>query len=318
VTGVNGNVATGAESARRTFVLTFDFEDWHQLVHRRLGLPDWREGSVKFEDQMAAVLRLLDELGVKATFFVVGIAAECHPRALESVVARGHDIACHGYHHEKAYHHTPEQFKRDVNRSLEVIERLSGHVPIGYRAPSFSITRSSQWAFEIVRELGFRYDSSLYDSPLVPRRIRPIPSSAFRLAERRGGDGLWEFPIAAWRWRNGVVPVGGGSYWRALPSTLLWHGLENAARRSPFPVLYFHPYECGDERLGAVLPTRATPRQRVEASLRGFYRNTHRDLVPARIREASQRFRLVTFRDVLNGGAPGLDASLLRQARQGV
>ena len=102
---------------------------------------------------------------------------------------------------------------------------------IGYRAPWFSITRDSLWAYDILRELGFRYDSSLYDSPFVPRRIRPIPTRPFRVAGGPDG-GLWEFPIAVARWGLTVLPLGGGAYWRALPEIALWRGLEK--RRPPF------------------------------------------------------------------------------------
>ena len=229
-----------------TFVLTFDFEDWHQLVHRRLGRSDWRAGSSEFGQYMSATLNLLDDLNVSATFFVAGVAAERHPQALEEVVERGHDVACHGYEHRRAFQQTPEEFRNDVVRCLDVVERICGVTPIGYRAPWFSITRQSLWAHDILRELGFRYDSSLYDSPFVPRRIRPIPTSPFRIG---GGadDELWEFPIAVWRRGRAALPLGGGAYWRAIPGATLWHGLEQVARRSTHPVLYFHPYEFASD-----------------------------------------------------------------------
>ncbi len=122
---------------------------------------------------------------------------------------------CHGYEHRRAFQQTPEEFRNDVVRCLDVVERICGVTPIGYRAPWFSITRQSLWAHDILRELGFRYDSSLYDSPFVPRRIRPIPTSPFRIG---GGadDELWEFPIAVWRRGRAALPLGGGAYWRAI------------------------------------------------------------------------------------------------------
>jgi polysaccharide deacetylase family protein (PEP-CTERM system associated) len=241
---------------RNTFVLTFDFEDWHQLVHRRIGRLDWRDGSDTFEQHIATLLDLLDDLGVAATFFVAGVTAERHPDALVEVVTRGHEVGCHGYEHRRAYRQTPEEFRLDVARCVGVIERICGVTPAGYRAPWFSITHDSLWAHDILCELGFRYDSSLYDSPRIPRRIQPIPSHPWRID---GGAGaVWEFPIAVWRRGRIVLPLGGGAYWRALPGVALWRGLASVSRRTAFPVLYFHPYEFAHEPLRVVLPPHAS------------------------------------------------------------
>ena len=295
---------------RRTFVLTFDFEDWHQLVYRRLGRPDWRDGGPQFGQHVSTLLDLLDELGVSATFFVAGVAAERHPAALEQVAARGHELACHSYEHRRAFQQTPAEFRADVVRCLDLIEQACGVRPIGYRAPWFSITRESLWAHDVLQELGFRYDSSLYDSPFVPQRLRPIPVSPFRIAER-----LWEFPIAVWRRGRLTLPMGGGAYWRALPSALHWHVLEQVARSSTFPVLYFHPYEFASEPLRVILPSHAARRQRARETARRMYKNARRDLIAVRLREAAARFRFVTFRELLDPGRDDVDTTLLRQAR---
>ena len=297
-----------------TFVLTFDFEDWHQLVHRRLGRTDWRAGSAEFDEYMSMTLNLLDELGVSATFFVAGVAAERHPRALEEVVARGHDVGCHGYEHRRAFQQTPQEFRDDVVRCLDVVASICGVTPIGYRAPWFSITRQSLWAHDVLRELGFRYDSSLYDSPFVPQRIRPIPTSPFRVGAGAGDD-LWEFPIAVWRRGRTALPLGGGAYWRAVPAVALWHGLEDVARRSTYPVLYFHPYEFAKEPLRVVLAAQATRKERLRETTRRLYKNARRNLIAVRLREASARFRLVTFRDILDSGHDDVDSTLLRETR---
>ena len=303
-------------SVRGTFVLSIDFEDWHQLVHRRIGRPDWPAGSPQFAQHVATLLDLLDELGVSATFFVAGVTADRHPAALEEVVARGHEVGCHGYEHRRAFRQTPAEFRRDIARCVDAVERICGVTPVGYRAPWFSITRDSLWAYEILRDLGFRYDSSLFDSPRIPRRIQPIPTRPSRVA----GDGaaLWEFPVAVWRRGRIVVPVGGGAYWRALPSVALWHGLESLSRETAFPVLYFHPYEFADEALRVVLPPHASGRERARETWRRLSKNTRRDLIGPRLAEAAKRFRLVPFRDVLGAAGDDTDTTLLREARAGV
>src|SRR6266545_4101364 len=158
---------------RPELLLSIDFEDWHQLVHRRLGLPDWDRPYDALEHETAALLDLLDEL----------------------------------------------------------VEDVSGRRPVSYRAPAFSINRRTPWAYEVLVEAGFRYDSSQYDSPRVPDRLGGIPDGPYRLT--LGSSDLWELPVSTW----GPLPIGGGSYWRVLPPRLIEAGLRD------FSVLYFHPYE---------------------------------------------------------------------------
>jgi polysaccharide deacetylase family protein (PEP-CTERM system associated) len=296
----------------RTFVVTFDFEDWHQLVYHQIGRPDWRTGSDEFDEHVAAVLDLLDELGIHATFFVAGVTAERHPQALLDVVSRGHELGCHGFEHTRVYEQTPDEFRRDVVHCVKVIERLCGVTPLGYRAPWSSITRDTTWALDILRELGFRYDSSLYDSPRTPNRIQPIPTHPHPI--RGDGQPLWEFPIAVCRWGRIVLPLGGGAYWRVLPRAVLRRGLEDVSRQSTFPVFYFHPYEFAREPLRVVLSRRRGPRERVREGWRNVWQNTRRNLIEPRLREAAARYRFVPVREILP--APDdADTPLLRQAR---
>lgn len=295
------------------FVLSFDFEDWHQIVRRRLGHEDWRAGDAAFERHVALTLDLLDELGVQATFFVAGVTAARHPEALRDVAARGHELGCHGHDHRHLHRLTPDEFRDDVRRCLDVIAATCGVEPLGYRAPWFSIDRRTPWAFEILGELGFRYDSSLFDSPRLRHRIRPVPTHPFRVE-----GGLWEFPIAVARRGRLVLPLGGGTYWRVLPAAGLRRGLDAVARRSTFPVLYFHPYELAPETLEVVLPAGASRRARLQETRRRLHKNVRRRLIEARIREAAARFRLVPFRDVLPPTGDARDPTLLRPARAGV
>jgi polysaccharide deacetylase family protein (PEP-CTERM system associated) len=301
------------EAVRKTFLLTFDFEDWHQLVYHQIGRADWRVGSDAFNQHISTLLCVLDELGVSATFFVAGVTAERHPGALADVVARGHEVACHGYEHKRAYEQTPDEFRRDVVRCVDVLERICGVTPVGYRAPWCSITGDSSWAHDILRDLGFRYDSSLFDSPRIPNRIRPIPPHPYLI--RGDADTLWEFPIAVSRWGRIVLPLGGGAYWRVLPSTVLWRGLNDVSRRTTFPVLYFHPYEFAPESLRIALPKRASRRERARETWRRIWQNARRDLIEPRLREAAARFQLIAVRDILPPADVDSDTALLRQAR---
>jgi len=262
---------SGADAARfvgvATLLLSIDFEDWHQLVHRRLGFADWDRGHAALERQTAYLLDLLDELAAKATFFLLGMSVAQHRELAAELVRRGHEPASHGYAHARVYDQTRDEFRADVERSVEAIADATGQPPVAYRAPAFSINRRTPWAYGVLAEAGFRYDSSQYDSPRVPDRLGDIPQEPYRL-----GD-LWELPV-----------TGGGSYWRVLPPRNL----------RDFAVLYFHPYEFGP-RLRAELPPDATAKQRLDAAKIVLWRNAGRPLVEKRLRQVARTHRLVSY-----------------------
>ena len=223
-----------AVAERPAVLLSIDFEDWHQLVHRRLGVTDWDRPHAALERQTHKVLDLLDELGARATFFLLGMTVAKHRRLVEEIVRRGHDLASHGYAHTRVYDQSPAEFRTDLERSLETVGEKAGRRPVAYRAPAFSINRRTPWAYEILAELGFRYDSSQYDSPRIPNRIGAIPDEPYRLAI--GSTDLWELPV-----------TGGGSYWRVLPARTI----ARPPQELRGPVL--PPYEFGPA-LRAELP----------------------------------------------------------------
>jgi peptidoglycan/xylan/chitin deacetylase (PgdA/CDA1 family) len=190
-----------------------------------------------------------------------------HRELVREIVRRGHEPASHGFAHRRVYEQTQDEFRSDVERSLDVIEEATGRRPLAYRAPAFSINRRTPWAYDVLLECGFGYDSSQYDSPRVPDRIGAIPSEPYRL-----GD-LWELPVA-----------GGGAYWRVLPPGNL----------KELAVLYFHPYEFGP-RLTADLAAGAAPKQRVTAAKLTLWRNAGRRLVEKRLRRVARSHRLVSY-----------------------
>jgi polysaccharide deacetylase family protein (PEP-CTERM system associated) len=248
-------------------LLSIDFEDWHQLVHRRLGFADWDRPHAVLERQTAYLLDLLDELDAKATFFLLGMTVAQHREVVAEVVRRGHEAASHGYTHARVYDQTRDEFRADVERSVEAIADATGQQPVAYRAPAFSINRRTPWAYEVLAAAGFRYDSSQYDSPRVPDRLGNIPKEPYRLGE------LWELPVA-----------GGGGYWRVLPPRNL----------GELAVLYFHPYEFGPA-LRAELPSSATTKQRLAAAKVVAWRNAGRSLVERRLRQVARTHRLVSY-----------------------
>ena len=195
-------------------LLSFDFEDWHQLVHRALGRDDWDERGHALERQTAAILDLLDELHAKATFFVLGMTAERHPISIQAIAAKGHELACHGYAHRRV---RPEPGR--VPRRRRALRRAPRRAlgPAAPRLPraAFSITRDTPWAYDVLAELGSattRASTTRRASRGGSARCRQRPTGS---SSARARDlGVPDHRLARTRPRS----VGGGAYWRALPT----------------------------------------------------------------------------------------------------
>jgi polysaccharide deacetylase family protein (PEP-CTERM system associated) len=271
-----------------TAILSIDVEDGHQLVHRRVGRSDWDRPGPAFERQMHALLDLVEDLRAKPVAFLLGMTVARHPALMREVADRGWEIGSHGYAHRRVYTQTEGEFREDVLRSLETIGAVTGKQPLGYRAPEFSINWDVPWAYDVLAELGLRYDSSHHPNPRIPNRIEASSSSPYRL-ELASGRTLWELPTPS----VGRIAIGGGAYWRVLPAWVLVREL----RRVPLPVLYFHPYEFDPLPLRAELPEGAGAKQRLFAVSRRVLRNPGRGLVAARLRKVAEHFRLTNFEE---------------------
>jgi polysaccharide deacetylase family protein (PEP-CTERM system associated) len=279
--------------SRPTLLLSIDFEDWHQLVHRRVGASGWEQPGPALARQTEALLALLDELGLRATFFILGMAARAHPELVEGLAAKGHEIGCHGDRHLPVHGQTPGGFAADLRAATDTIQKLTGRVPVGYRAPAFSITQASGWAYEVLAAEGFAYDASAHDTPA----LRARPQAARRAPhpmELPGGQVLWEFPVAVWHTRAGAVPIGGASYWAVLPSALVLCGLERAGSLAG---LYLHPHELDPEPLRPRLGEDAGVKTRLHAGARALQRNSARRRAPSMLRAIAGRFHLLPYGD---------------------
>ncbi len=289
---------------RPTLLLSVDFEDWHQLVRRRVGVDGWEAPGPALPRQTEALLTLFDELHARATFFVLGMAARAHPELLAPIVERGHEIGCHGDAHRLVHTQTREEFAGDLQAARATIEQLTGRTPHGYRAPAFSITRATPWAHEVLAENGFAYDASQHDSPALRDRDRAAAAStAPHRLDLATGRTLWEFPVAVWRARAARIPVGGASYWQLLPTPVLLAGLD---RSGEYAGLYLHPNELDPQPLKAQLPPGASRGQRAHATLREIQRNGARRRAPATLRAIARRFELIPYGEAharLDGGA---------------
>jgi len=200
------------------------------------------------EPQTEQVLELLARHGVSATFFMLGKVAEKHPRLVQEIAKQGHEIGCHSYAHSLVYDLTPHEFREDTKRAVGCIEDACGLTPRIYRAPSYSITAKSLWALEILVELGFTHDSSIYPIRHDRYGIPGFGRNARRYETPSGG--IYEVPIATARISsNRLVPVGGGGYLRLLPYCYTAAGVRRINDSESQPAcVYFHPWELDPDQ----------------------------------------------------------------------
>jgi polysaccharide deacetylase family protein (PEP-CTERM system associated) len=223
---------------------TVDVEDYFQVsaFEKHVRRDDWDRWECRVEANTRRVLELLDRHHVKATFFVLGWIAERYPHLVREIDSCGHEIASHGFWHRLIYDVTPEEFRTNLRRSRDVLETITGKRVKSHRAASFSITRRSLWALDILAEEGFEVDSSIF--PIRHDRYG-IPGSTPHLHRLQTAAGpLWEFPPSVVQFARMNVPVSGGGYFRLFPLQWTIYCLRriNRRQRQPF-MFYVHPWE---------------------------------------------------------------------------
>lgn len=241
--------------------LTIDVEDWYhpELVHAHVSPGGVNTGvnASQIEASTGALLDVLRQRGVKATFFVVGEIVQRHPRLIEAIAADGHELGCHGMGHRPLWELTPEQFRSDLKQFASLVSSVvPGADIVGFRAPTFSLDNRTRWALTVLSEMGYQYDSSVFPmrtpiygvggGPLHPY-YPSLDNLAVEAPSRHTGgqDGqrtLLEFPMTVWSWAGVRVPICGGFYLRAWPFWFLVFALRQVNRQRPF-VLYVHPWE---------------------------------------------------------------------------
>jgi polysaccharide deacetylase family protein (PEP-CTERM system associated) len=228
--------------------LTVDVEEYFQVsgFEGHVARSQWDRLESRVVAGTRRVLEILGSAGVRGTFFILGWVAERHPRLVRAIRRCGHEVGSHGYEHRLIYDQLPRQFRGDVRLARDILQDILGEAVTMYRAPSFSITRDSPWALDVLIEEGFTLDSSIYPTRHDRYGLPGAPLQPHRI-QRLTGE-IWEFPPAVWRVCGYPLPVGGGGYFRLYPYALTARGLRaiNAAGR-PFAV-YLHPWELDPEQ----------------------------------------------------------------------
>jgi len=245
-----------------TNLLSIDVEDYFQVsaFERVSPFASWDERDLRVEANTERILTLLSDKGVHATFFILGWVAERCPGLVRRIVADGHEVASHGYGHQRVVNLSRVEFRNDIQRSKSLIEDLSGKQVSGYRAPSYSISHQTPWAFDELLEAGYRYDSSIFP---VRHDFYGIPDwPRFSGSVIKGADGFWrpgkkedkeaallEVPISTLRLAGKNFPLAGGGYFRLLPYVITRWGLNriNQVEEQPF-VFYLHPWELDPDQ----------------------------------------------------------------------
>lgn len=220
--------------------LTVDVEDYFQVsaFAPYISRSEWAERECRVEANVDRILHLLDEAGVKATFFTLGWIAERYPQLVRRIADNGHELASHGYGHEKVTNQSHAAFFSDVQLAKLLLEDISGQEAKGYRAPSFSIGRNSQWAYDCLERAGYRYSSSVYPVRHDHYGMPEAPRFPYWV------NGLLEVPPTTVRLASRNWPASGGGYFRLLPYALSRWMLERVNTEDGKPaIFYFHPWE---------------------------------------------------------------------------
>ena len=225
--------------------LTFDIEEYfHVEAFAGAFRPEeWPGLTSRVVDATERLLDILDYADAHATFFVLGWVAERYPALVRDIAARGHEVACHGYAHQMIHRQTRLEFAKDVQRAKTAIEDAAGAAVVGFRAPTFSITRKTLWSLEVLWEAGFLYDSSIFpilhdrygipDAPRFPHRV-PVMNE----------HGIAEFPLSTILVMGRRLPMAGGGYLRLMPYSVTRRAIRylNKLEKQP-AIVYLHPWE---------------------------------------------------------------------------
>lgn len=233
-------------SASITNALTIDVEDYFQVSAFApcIARSEWDSRECRVERNVERIMALLDRHQVKATFFTLGWIAERYPELVREMARRGHEVASHGYAHQRASDQSRADFLDDITRAKVILESLSGQAVRGYRAPSFSIGTGNLWAFDCLAEAGYRYSSSIYP---IKHDHYGIPDAPRFMHEVR--PSLAEIPATTIRAFSRNWPASGGGYFRLMPYALSRRLLRRVNEQDKAAaVFYFHPWELDPQQ----------------------------------------------------------------------
>jgi len=262
----------------------FQVSAFEGFVHR----DQWDSLESRVTRNTERLLEIFAEHGTVGTFFVLGWVARRYPGLVRQIAAAGHELASHSYAHRLVYQLTPSEFREDLLQAKHAIEDAAGVAVRGYRAPSYSITRRSLWALDVLLEEGYEYDASIFPIHHDRYGIPDAPRHAYQITGQQGA--LWELPGSTTQLVGHNLPIAGGGYFRLLPYAWTRYGIRavNARERKPV-IFYLHPWEID--------PDQPRLRASVLSQVR-HYRNLHK--TEPRLRRLLRDFRFSTIAALLH------------------
>jgi len=271
--------------------LSVDVEDYFQVsaFEQSVNRKNWGDFPSRVEQNTHKLLDIFDEYDLKATFFILGWVADRYPGLVKEIQKRAHEVACHGYSHKLIYKQSLSEFTDETLRAKKILEDISGEPVLGYRAASYSITKDSLWALDVLSEAGFKYDSSVF--PVIHDRygISGSPEHIYKLKTTNGGL-LIEYPMTVAKAGPITLPMAGGGYFRLYPywfSRYFFRKIQDKTQQ-PF-IFYLHPWEIDPNQ------------PPIEAGMLSKFRH-YNNLAKCegRLKQLLKDFKFTTVIDVLN------------------
>ena len=269
--------------------MTVDVEDYFHVAafEKSINPKDWSTYESRVQRNTTRLLDLFNQNDIKATFFILGWVAQRDPQLVTAIAKQGHEIACHGYSHQLIYKQTPEVFWEETHKAKRILEEIIQRPVKGYRAASYSITKSSKWAIDILIDLGFEYDSSIFPVHHDKYGMPGTPRFPYLLTTE-SGKSIVEYPISTINLFKYIMPMAGGGYFRLYPYWLSKYGFNRICNNgNPF-VFYLHPWEID-------------PKQpRIPTSLLSKFRHYNNlDKTETRLQKLMNDFQFTTMSEVL-------------------
>ncbi len=241
-------------------ILSVDVEEWFhpEAVQHLFPRESWNDCEPRVVANVDKLLELFEKKSATATFFILGWIAERYPELIQRISDRGHEIASHGYSHRMVTKLDRKEFGNDLNQSIEILQDVSGKRILGFRAPTFSVVKQTSWAWEVIRNLGLKYDSSVY--PIHHDRYG-IPDAPRQKYQPLDDDpDFIEYPMSTLRILGKNIPFGGGGYLRIFPLKFTNWAISKLNSENIPAIIFIHPWEFDEKQpvlpLGRISKTR--------------------------------------------------------------
>jgi polysaccharide deacetylase family protein (PEP-CTERM system associated) len=239
---MNSSRLMNCESKSPANIFTVDLEDWHNGISRYVEVSSPKP---RLHHSFPIIIDLLRKYKAKATFFVLGEVAQNYPELVEQIISEGHEVGCHGFSHRHLKELGPAAFNEEIRKATKLLEKICGTPILSFRAPLFSITKSTMWGLKIIQKQGYIFDSSIFPTchPFYGIPNEPRQPHYISVQNNNAENKIIEFPVLTRKFLNTHIPVGGGAYLRFLGQNILVNSVINMNTQGWPATIYIHPWE---------------------------------------------------------------------------